>query len=146
MTQTMPRVRELARHLLLLETPGVEQAEAEVSATMSALAKLCCYLTKLIGAAGFEVLLARALALARAEAGWLAPVRVQSGTKLTGFQEAALQQPADAVVAGCIALMVQLIGLLVAFVGENLTLRLLHDVWPEMRSDAWNSCVEETPE
>jgi hypothetical protein len=145
MRQAAPAIRRLARHLLASETDASEQTAIETSATLSALAKLRSHLTKLVGVAGFETLLARALALARAEASWLGPVRVQAGATLTGFQEAAQQQTAATVTEGCVGVMVQLLGLLVTFIGEALTLRLVQDIWPEARLDGIESGAEETP-
>ena len=116
------------------------------SAALSALTKLRIHLTRLVGIAGFEALLARALALARAEAAWMGTVRVQTDGTLEGFSEAAQLQLADAVAVGCTALLAQLFGLLVTFVGEALTLRLMQEVWPEARLDNTNSGAEERPE
>jgi hypothetical protein len=144
MRQAAPAIRHLARHLLASENDESEQTEIETSAALSALAKLRSHLTKLVGVAGFETLLARALALARAEVTWLGPVRVQAGATLTGFREAAQQQTADTVAEGCVTVVVQLLGLLVTFIGEALTLRLVQDIWPEARIDDIDSGAEET--
>ena len=146
MNQAAPAIQNLARRLLALEADGSEQAEAMANAALGALTKLRIHLTKLVGIAGFEALLARALALARAEAVWLGAVRVQADGSLKGFSEAARQQSADAVTAGCRALMAQLLGLLVTFIGEALTLRLMQEVWPEARLDNTNAGAEERPE
>ena len=40
-----------------------------------------------------------------------------------------MAEPED-VAEGGVALLAQLLGLLVAFIGESLTLRLVHDIWP----------------
>ncbi len=145
MTQATPAIRNLARRLLALEADQSEQAEAGASAALSAFAKLRSHLTKLVGLAGFEALLARALALARAEVRWLEAVRIQVAATLEGFSETARQQPADAVAEGCTALLAQLLGLLVTLIGEALTLRLVREVWPEARIDDRNLVAEETP-
>jgi hypothetical protein len=34
-----------------------------------------------------------------------------------------------------VVMLAQLLGLLVAFIGENLTLHLVRDVWPKVRLD-----------
>ena len=145
MKQASPAIRFLARRLLALEADGSEQADVKERAALSAFAKLRLHLTKLIGISGFQVLLARALALAKAEVTWLEPVHVQADATLEGFSEAAQRQPADAVAEGCLALLAELIGLLVVFIGEALTLRLVQEVWPEARLDDPNSGAEETP-
>jgi hypothetical protein len=33
---------------------------------------------------------------------------------------------------GCVVLLAQLLGLLAAFIGENLTLHLVREVWPKL--------------
>ncbi len=40
--------------------------------------------------------------------------------------------PADTAVEGVVALLAQLLTLLLSFIGEDLTLRLLGAVWPEL--------------
>jgi hypothetical protein len=143
--QATPAIRDLARLLLTLETNQDESAEREAHATLSTVAKLRWHLTKLVGLAGFQALLARALALARPEADWLEPVRVTADAVLEGFHEAAQCQSAETVAEGSTALLAQLLGLLVTFIGQALTLRLVREVWPEAAMDKGNSGAEETP-
>ena len=121
--QVTPAMRELARRFL--EEEGVRTGEA--AAAQRVLDDLRLHLTTLIGVAGFQALLSRGLALARADAPWLHSVRVGSAGTLDGFAEAAREQPTEARTAGAEALVAQLLGLLVVFVGEDLTLRLVHE-------------------
>ena len=85
------------------------------------------------------------MVLATAEVGWLKVVRVQDDTTLQGFQEAAQQQPAKAVTLGSTVLLAQLLGLLVTFIGEALTLRLVQDVWPGVHWENEKVSAKETP-
>jgi hypothetical protein len=90
-------------------------------------------LGKVIGPAGLDVLLARALLLARRAHPLLARITAGPGGTLAGFDEAApstvaLQESATAIVAHFIELMVVLIG-------EDLAIRLLNDVWPALEED-----------
>ncbi|MCW3096539.1 MAG: hypothetical protein JWL77_2157 [Chthonomonadaceae bacterium] len=144
MKQATPAIQRLAGYLLALEADGSEQTRTGANETVSALTKLGSHLTTLVGAAGFEALLARALALARAEWAWLGTARVQANGTLEGFREAAQQQPADAIAKASVALMSQLLGLLVVFIGEALTMRLVQDIWPEAQLDDMISGVKET--
>ncbi len=144
MEQATPAIRDLARILLALEANRSEHAEGEVHAVLSVFAKLRSHLSKLVGMAGFQALLARALALAKAEVGWLEAVRVQADAMLAGFGEAAQELPAQTVTEGSVVLLAQLLGLLVTFIGESLTLRLVADVWPEAQGNAINFSAEET--
>jgi hypothetical protein len=133
MDQATPVVRHLARLLLNLEASPAEPAEGEAHAVLSAVAKLRGHLAKLVGLVGFQALLARALALAKSEVRWLETVRITADTSLEGLSESARQQSAEAVAAGSAALLAQLIGLLVSFIGEALTLRLVGEVWPDLQ-------------
>ncbi len=75
---------------------------------------------------------------------WLQSVRVLSDATLDGFSETALQHPVQAVVEGSTALLAQLIGLLIVFIGEALTLCIVHDVWPDAQGDILNFSADET--
>ena len=87
-------------------------------------------LTTLAGAAGFRSLLARALTLAKQESPVIAAWEVNSDGSLQGLNGEAAQSGA--------VLIAQLIGLMITFIGESLTLRLLHDVWPDLPSPETN--------
>lgn len=83
-----------------------------------------------MGAAGFRALLARALVLAAADAPWLGSVRVTAGGALEGLDGAAAPVSEKAFVRGGVELIAQLLGLLTTFIGDDLTLRLVREVWP----------------
>jgi len=85
-----------------------------------------------MGKAGFRALLSRALALANAEVPSLRAVRVNADGSLEGFEELYAQLPPEEFFEGRVVLLAQLLGLLVAFIGENLTLRLVREVWPKL--------------
>ncbi len=144
MKQATPAVRDLARLLLELEASRSEDAAGTANAVLNTLEKIRSYLSKMLGIAAFQALLARALVLATAEMAWLETVRVQDDSALKGFSEAAERQPAKAVATGSTALLSQLIGLLVIFIGDNLTLRLVQDIWPEWQGIEWITETKET--
>jgi hypothetical protein len=123
----------MARNVLAQETEATHLPEAGAHAAVLAAEKLRLHLTRLVGVAGYHALLARALSLAKAEASWLG-----------AFVERASQQDAQVALEGEIALLSQLLGLLVTFIGEALTLRLVRDIWPEASLNAGNTGTEET--
>jgi hypothetical protein len=51
---------------------------------------------------------------------------------LEGLDELAAQVDPKEIAEGSIVLVAQLLGLLVAFIGENLTVRLVREVWPKL--------------
>ena len=92
-------------------------------------------LITLAGVAGFRSLLSRALTLARAEAPSLSVVQVAPDGSLKGLDEAEPQIDKEQARDGGVILIAQLVGLLLTFIGEGLTLRLVQDVWPEAAFD-----------
>ena len=88
-------------------------------------------LAMLMGNGGFRGLIGRARALASAEVPWLRSLKVNSEGTVTGLVEIQPPVSMDALSAGRIELLAQMLGLLVAFIGENLTLRLVREVWPK---------------
>ena len=136
----LPESRHLAQRLLLYEAVAGENSEPAESAAFRVCAKLRQPLITLAGVAGFRSLLSRALTLARAEAPGLSAVQVAADGSLKGLDK--LEPPIDKgqVRDGGAILIAQLIGLLLTFIGEGLTLRLIQDVWPEA---AFNGRVSE---
>jgi hypothetical protein len=146
MKQATPAARDLARKLLTQEADGNAPSETDAHAALRTFEKIRLHVAKLVGAAGFQALLARALALAKAEVPWLEAVRVQADGSLEGFAEAAQQQNADVAAQGSATLLAQLLGLLITFVGNYLTLRLMCDIWPDACQNDSNPGTEETPQ
>jgi len=91
--------------------------------------KLYTSLTRFVGEDGFAALLRRAVALARAEVPWLQNVTVTARGRLEGMNEFATDAETDREAAT--AITEQFLELLVNFIGEPLTLRLLRDAWPD---------------
>ena len=143
MEQAAPATRDLARLLLMGEEKQGEHAADRAHVALRVFEKLRSHLSRLVGVAGFQALLARALALAKNEVDWLAAVQVQADATLEGFGEAAQSQSAEAIVEGSATLLAQLLGLLITFIGEALTLRLVKDVWPAAQGDTINFRAEE---
>jgi hypothetical protein len=86
----------------------------------------------LMGNAGFRGLLSRSLALAGEDVRWLRAVHVKSDGTLTELAELQAQLPPAQFAEGRTVLLAQLLGLLVAFIGEALTVRLVHEAWPDL--------------
>jgi hypothetical protein len=119
-----PITRDLARRLLVYEEAESRTAKEDTQAVCRVCDKLRRPLTTLTGVAGFRSLLARALTLAKQESPLLNGWEVQPDGSLQGLNGEAAQSGA--------VLIAQLIGLMITFIGESLTLRLLHDVWLDL--------------
>jgi hypothetical protein len=126
MNPTTPAIEALARRLIAFEATR-NPSDGAVGAASRACETLRGPLAKFVGLAGFRSLLSRALAIAKAEIPSLVSVQVRPDGSLEGLEEVDQNQAADTGVV----ILAQLLGLLVTFIGEPLTLRLVHDAWPD---------------
>ena len=129
-------MRTFARRLIAYESRADRISEARTShITFPACARLRPHLTTLVGHAGYRALLMRALALAGAEVSWLRAVQVKGDGSLAAPAEVRTRVDPKKILEGRIILLAQLLGLLVAFIGRNLTLRLVSEIWPKVKLD-----------
>ena len=122
--------RDLAEWLVAFEAGTSEILSEDRLATCRVCEKLRRPLSHLTGVAGFSSLLARALTLAQREDAALIGVRVTPDGTLDGLSGEAAK--------GITTLIANLIELLTTFIGESLTLRLLHDIWPDLPASEAN--------
>jgi hypothetical protein len=136
-----PKTRDLARHLLAYEENAGRCSEATESATLRVYEKLRGNLCVLVGVAGFQALAFRALTLARSEVPGLDAVQVATDGKLQGISEIESPMKADENWTGKegVILISSLLGLLLMFLGEALTMNLVLNVWPDVAFDDGNS-------
>lgn len=134
--------KEFAKRLLAYETRAGKSTGANGSAAFCVCDKLRLPLSQLAGVAGFRSLLSRALAIAQEEAQWLKAVHVKADGSLEALPEAEAQLSENEIARGEVILIAQLIGLLVMFIGEALTLRIVQEVWPEAAFKDMNSKPE----
>jgi len=123
-TGVAAQTRELAERLVRIEAASKHVAEEDADATCRVCEKLRRPLVTLTGSAGFSSLLSRALILAQREAPALGTVQVKADGSMQGFQGAAA--------AATHVLVTYLLSLLITFIGETLTMRLIDDIWPEL--------------
>lgn len=126
--------RGLARRLLAVEAAGNGAADATVHEAVRVVAKLRVSLTRFAGNDGFTSLLRRALSLARADVPGLHTVTLKPDGSLEGLEALAAEAGHDGAEAAG-AIIAHLLGLLVTFIGEPLTLRLVRDAWPDASLD-----------
>jgi hypothetical protein len=103
-----PTTRNLAKQLLALERDETVSEMSNVHAIRCVCDKLRCPLATLAGAAGFRSLLER----------------VEPDGSLRGLDDETAQWG--------VVLIAQLIGLMITFIGESLTLQLLQNAWPNL--------------
>jgi hypothetical protein len=134
MTQTTQKLRSLATDLVDHETSGRGPSGAKARAGLHVTERLRPHLANLMGQGGFRALLARALVLASADVHWLSAVKVNTDGSLDGLD--ALPSRIDPVefLEGTVIVLAELLGLLVALIGPDLTTRLIGEIWPKLGS------------
>lgn len=137
-----PASLQLARRLLAYEAAAGRNSEPTESAAFRVCEKLRTPLCSLAGVAGFRSLLSRALTLARVEDPTLRAVEVCGDGSLKGLDALGPQMDKETSVDGGARLIAQLLGLLLTFIGEGVTLRLVQNVWPETAFDDRDSGKE----
>ena len=133
---------DLVRRLLAHEAAESQDQDSLIEAAERVSEELRVHLSKRIGQEGFRTILARSLALTTAQFPHLSAVRVGADGTLIGLrgaishaQEAQDKEAQGVTIEGAVALVAQLLALLISFIGEDLTLRLLSAVQPEF---AWD--------
>jgi hypothetical protein len=114
----------LARKLLAYESSPRSTPLSTKPPSVAVCEKISVALTPLMGGAAFQSLLGRALKLAKQDSADLEAVTITDKRTLEGITGSGTDAGA--------AVAASLLSLLVIFIGESLTLRLLHDVWPAL--------------
>lgn len=133
--QATENQRDLARRLLADEAGGNASSTELAEALLRALDRLDPVLGRLIGPAGYEALLRRALHLARGDWPFFQGVQVETSAddaRLARLVANAREQDAGVVREGLVAILANLIWLLVTFVGEAIALKLINRAFPDL--------------
>ncbi len=132
MSKATRQMRDIAERLIAYETAGNHFSGVNTPAGFPVCEKLRPHLATLMGNTGAHALLSRALARAEADVPSLRAMQVEADGSLAGLDKLQGQIDPEEIAEGRVALLAQLLGLLVAFIGELLTLRLVRDVWPKL--------------
>ena len=142
MSQPTQAVQRLGERLLEQELGSAEDGRQRDSVVLAAAAeratqRLAEPLGRLLGVEGYLGLLRRAVHVARIESPLLREVQVaaEPAGGLDGLH--AVVGAADPAVArdALTGVLAHLVWLLVTFIGERLTRRILRDAWPDMQLD-----------
>ncbi|MEO6390500.1 MAG: hypothetical protein ABIP75_01530 [Pyrinomonadaceae bacterium] len=140
MSLASPENVEFARRLIATEATNSSLAGTTANVPLRVIEGLRIHLVRLSGIDGFRSLLSRALMLAKAEVPSLAAITVGRTGSLEGFER--IEEFPDAGTAGQI-LVAHFLGLLVTFIGESLTFRLVLDQWPDASVEGVESGAKE---
>lgn len=124
-------MRTVAAQVIAGETSGGSTLPSGTAAAFHDSEQLGPQLTALLGHTGFRALTSRALALAGPEVPWLRSVQVKADGSIEGLDALEAQVPPQAIAEARLVLLTHLLELLVAFIGAALTMRLVHEVWPQ---------------
>ena len=134
---TPTQMRDLANRLVACEAAASKTSESMASAAPSVYEKLRARLSAIAGVAGFQALAFRALAQAKGDAPslWAAEITADGSLKGLGESEPPVDIDNDSAGDGGVVLLERLLGLLLIFLGEPLTLNLISDLWPDAALD-----------
>ena len=136
MNRSCPQMREVAARLIAHELAANKASKSTPPAAFQVCEKLRPNLATLMGKAGFRAVLARALVVASVEVPWLNEVQVNADGTMEGWDTLAARVGAKELTeGGGVLLIAKLLGLLAAFIGGNLTLGLVREVWPKLAFD-----------
>ncbi len=143
MTLEHPALRQLALRALAQRVGSAQGAGALAAAAQRAYDDLAQVAAPLIGQVGVNALTGRTLYLAQRKYPWLVHTREPDQWKGPFAQIVFCLERQDPAVAteAAGAVLTTLAGLLITFIGEPLTARLLRKAWPDAFSDA---SIEET--
>ena len=127
-----PQMRDFAERLIAYENRRNSASGTATPGAFPVCEKLRPHLANLMGNTGFRALLTRALARAEVELPSLRAVQITADGALAGLDKLDVQTDPEELAMGSVILVAQLLGLLVAFIGEKLTLRIICDVWPKL--------------
>jgi hypothetical protein len=128
MVEPLPLARRFARAVVAAELVALSSAEP-AEAIRRIVAKLHAGLGRVVGTAGSDVIVLRALALARRAEPALSKVRVEPAGRVTGFEghdRASVERAATVWLS-------EVFEVVAALIGEDLTMRIARSVWPEVK-------------
>lgn len=148
MIPRVPGVDDLVRRLLEHEAGGARDADSLASAAERACHKLSDELETLVGRGGVCALFGRALGLLKREFPYLGTIRLQPDAPLSfhALRESLRGRDAEEVEAASTSLLANLLGLLVNLLGEDLGLRPVRSIWPNLVPQAGSRDSRETEE
>jgi hypothetical protein len=130
--KAIAHMRHLAECLIAHDAKEHKSSGTPTPATFPVSEKLQAPLAALVGNTGFATLLSRALVLSRADVAWLATVHVKADGSLDGLAGLEAQVNPEKILEGRVVLLTKLLELLEAFIGENLTMQIVRDIWPQL--------------
>jgi len=137
-----PAMRLFAECLMAYETKAGPVLAGNKPPAVLVCDKLRLPLATLMGNAGYRALLARALTLAKAETPWPSEVVIKPDGSLGGWETLEAQDDPQEMAEAGVVLIAQLLDLLTSFIGEDLMLRQVYEVWPTVQLPQGDSIAQ----
>ena len=143
---TPPATEELARQLLASEAGEKKRPEELAAAGERAYLRLRERLAVLLGPTGFDALWARAMHLAQPKFRSGDDTAAEESVPMHGYALHAAVRGRDSAVGqhNLVVAFASFITLLFTFIGEELSLRFIRQIWPDLSPDAAESRAEGT--
>ena len=142
MTQVPTTFTDFARRLLLHEAGNGSVDEVTGSMEQGCRA-LQDRIAPLVGSAAFDALIVRAVKLAARKFAFLDDTPIGANCSADGLRQAVEGREQREVTDAVAAILANFLWLLVIFIGENLGLRMVHEVWPGVQVPARGSYTKE---
>ena len=131
LTCATPRLRRAMTRLLDHEAPNGGHSEDLAAASGRLLDRLLQRLSVVIGTAGVEALLSRAVKLRKADFPFLDVPRAHGESAGENLRDRLREHDAGLIKEVSITLFATFAGLLITVIGEKIAWSLLQEVWPE---------------
>ena len=157
MNHATPIMRDFAVYLIARERdsdwPAFNFPLTESQATLGIVEKLRPQLEELMGEMGFRALLMNAFAYSKDEVPWLGEARLNPDGSFEGFAPSPAGIDADELTHGGAVVLAWFLKLLMASIGELLTIQLVLEVWPDLsrngglsnEGESWEEATETSP-
>ena len=154
MNHATSTMRNLSEYLIARERdsdwPAFNYPLTDNQATLGIVEKLRPQLEDLMGETGFRALLMNACAYSKDEVPWLGEARLNPDGSFEGFAPSSAEIDAKELSHGGAVVLAWFLGLLMASVGELLTIQLVLEVWPELspngalpnEDESWEQAAE----
>ena len=125
-------MQDFSERLIALETNRHKSSMDRTEPSFFAGERLRPHLVTLMSNVGTNALMSRALVLSCVEVPWLRTLRVKADGSVEGLDKLPIRMHSEEFRQGRVILLAQLLGLMVALIGERLTLWLVAEAWPEL--------------
>ncbi len=133
MAQVPSSLADFAQRLLLHEAGKSPRPDDLAGAMEQGCRALHSRLAPLVGATGFDAIIRQAVRLATGDFPFLSAVEPPiTNCAVDGFRQSAEGREPKEVGDALTAILANFIWLLVIFIGENIALRKVHEVWPDV--------------